>query len=102
MGIQGFVILALGVCAVCLIVLLRKAAAERPLHLIACQKQIMEMQIAWAKAHEDYKISVSAKVEELRILMLETQRLRDRKDADRDQQLQNIQAVLTTKLRFTP
>lgn len=99
---SGWIIAALVLCVAFLAGYWRRTVTERPVWEALCQVKVEEIRAEFALSRKDHEAAVTGRIEAMRTLMLETQRLRDRRDAERDQQLADIQLVLKTRLRFQP
>ncbi len=101
MDTQGWVIATLVVAVAFIAGYWRRVVTERPVWDALCKVKVEEIRAEFAQSHKDHEAATSGRIEAMRTLMLETQRLRDRKDAERDQKLEDIERVLRTKLRFS-
>ena len=102
MDAQGWIIAVLCLMLFGCLVKMWQAKQERPLYRAECQEKFMELQVQFAKAIEAHELQVSAAIAKLEVRHTETQRLRDKRDADRDRRLADMELVLKTRLRFQP
>ncbi len=101
-SIQGLIIIGLSLMLGFCLWRLWKAKQERPIYRAECQEMAMALQVKFANAIDAHKLLVSGLIEELKVRHNETQALRDKRDADRDRRLADLELVLTVKRRFDP